>query len=265
MEIRTRMGEPLFLKEPSISQLCGLDSFVVITQLCCCSSRAAVKYFKKWNSMAVPTELHSEKPAGLQEFTEYEKAKRHCAPHSLPHLWISAIMTQVCITAKTVKNVFLTVCASMCVRVCAHVWGQEPTESRQGSRIPWDWTHKRLWTTLHGCWEPNLSPHKGSTFSQQLSPTSSSSKDRFPQPATAVGPQFLVNCGRSYADPTRKDMLCTYSPTGQGARSCGTNFEYRFGDLPQVPQDLGLASWNGWLQSTAVCAFCLILPNGEKE
>lgn len=191
------------------------------------------------------------------------------APHSLPYLWVSAITTHVCITAKTVKNVFLTVCASMCVWACAHVWGQEPTESRQGSWIPWNWTHKRLWTTLHGCWEPNLSPHKGSTFSQQLSPTSSPSKDRFPQSATAAGPQLLVSCGRPHADPTRKDMLCTYSPTGQGARSRGTTFdqqvEYGFGDLPRVPQDLGLPSWNGWLQSTAVCAFCPILPNGEKE
>lgn len=136
------------------------------------------------------------------------------------------------------KCIFNCVCIHVCASICTHL-RQAPTQSRQGSWIPWNWSHKRLWIILHRCWEPSLSPPKGSTFSQQLSPISSPSKDPFPRSATPAGHQFLVSCGRPHADPTRKDTLRTYSPKGQGAHSCGTTFDQQvesgFGDSFSSP------------------------------
>lgn len=124
----------------------------------------------------------TSRSVGIQ-FVEPQSMRRQSAtsPHTAFRTSVSAIMTQVCITSKTsLKNVFLTVCVSVCVRAYTHMWGQAPTESRQSSWIPWNWSHKRLWSTLHRCWEPNLSSHQGSTFSQQLSPASSPSQELSP-------------------------------------------------------------------------------------
>lgn len=115
----------------------------------------------------------------------------------------------------------------MCVHGDAHMWGQVPTDSRQGCWIPWNQSDTWLWTTLHGCWEPDLSPSQ----EQDLLLAAEPCLQPLQRPATLTCysslDQFLVSGGRPQAEPTRKYMLCTYSFKGQEAHTCGTTFDHQ--------------------------------------
>lgn len=116
----------------------------------------------------------SSRSVGIQAVEPQSKRRQSdTSPHTAFRTSVSAIMTQVCITSKTC--VCIRVCASICTRVRT---GTHRIKTRQLD--PLELKSRAALKHLHGCWEPNLSPHKGSTLSQQPSPASSPSQELSP-------------------------------------------------------------------------------------